>query len=142
MSRSFLLDTNVASEQSRPRPEPLVTQWLASQIPDAVFLSVVTIGELRKGIALLPQSKRRGELTEWFDGRLAPGFAGRILPVTQAIGDRWGVLTAMRQLAGIPLAAPDGLIAATALEHDLTLVTCNVDDFVGLGVPLLNPWDA
>jgi predicted nucleic acid-binding protein len=138
----FLLDTNIPSEQSRPRPEPLVEQWLFAQPDHSVFLSVVTTGELRKGIALLPTSKRQNELAGWLDYHLVPKFAGRILPVTQRIADRWGTLSASRQLSGTPLGIPDGLIAATALEHGLTLVTRNVKDFGGLGLTIFNPWDS
>lgn len=104
------------------------------------LLSAVTIGELRKGFPLLPASKRRTQLEQWFHDELTPRFGSRILPVTHAIADRWGILGAERQLRGAPLSTPDGMIAATALEHGLVLVTRNVKDFVGLGVTLLDPW--
>jgi predicted nucleic acid-binding protein len=80
-------------------------------------------------------------LEQWFEQYLLPLFAGRVLPVTQSIGNRWGVLDGECQLRGTPLNTADGMIAATALEHDLTLVTRNVRDFAGLGVLVLNPWD-
>jgi predicted nucleic acid-binding protein len=138
----YLLDTNVPSEFSRDRPEPRVVAWLKAQPPTRLYLSAVTIGEIRKGLVVLPQGRRRTELEAWFHTDLLVWFRNRILPVTDSIADRWGVLEGQCQLKGTPLNTADGLIAATALEHDLTLVTRNVKDFAGLGVVLLNPWDA
>ncbi len=99
------------------------------------------MGELRKGATLLPLSDKRTQIEQFIDALIPSWFAGRILPVTQAIAERWGVLEGQRLIAGRTLGAADGMIAATALEHDLTLVTRNVKDFAGLGVVLLNPWD-
>ena len=101
----------------------------------------MTFAEIRRGIELLPTGKRRTQLEEWQDD-LQVSFADRLLPVTKAIGDRWAVLSAQAQRRGTPLAIMDGLIAATALEHDLTVVTRNIKDFTGLGVALFNPWEA
>ncbi len=137
----YLLDTNVPSEFSRDRPEPRVAAWLKAQPPTTLYLSAVTIGEIRKGLVVLPQGRRRRELEAWFHTDLLVWFRNRILPVTDSIADRWGVLEGQCQLKGTPLNTADGMIAATALEHDLTLVTRNVKDFAGLGVVLLNPWD-
>jgi toxin FitB len=106
-----------------------------------MHLSIVTVGELRKGLSLLPQGKRRRQLEEWLEHFLLPFFANRVLPATEPIGSRWGMLSAERQLRGTPLNMADGLIAATALEHDLTLVTRNVRDFANLGLVVVNPWD-
>ncbi len=141
MSSGFLLDTNVASEQIQSRPEPSVNGWLRAQPAETLYLSVVTLGELHKGIALLPLGKRRSVLEEWLRDDLLPVFAGRVLPVTQAIASRWGVLTADRQRVGRPLGAADGLIAATAFEYNLILATRNTRDFDGLELSLLNPWE-
>ena len=138
----YLLDTNVPSEFSRDRPDPRVVAWLKAQPPTRLYLSAVTIGEIRKGLVVLPQGRRRIELEAWFLSDLLVWFRNRILPVTDSIADRWGVLEGQCQLKGTPLNTADGMIAATALEHDLTLVTRNVKDFAGLGVVLLNPWDA
>ena len=138
----FLLDTNVPSETLRPAPESKVVDWLRTQSKDSQFLSVVTLGELRRGITLLPQGARRRVRLELFIETDVPVWFGRrILPITQAVAERWGVLDGERQLAGKPLNIADGLIAATALEDGLTLVTRNVKDFAGLGLTILNPWD-
>jgi predicted nucleic acid-binding protein len=138
----FLLDTNVPSELVRTRPEPKVTNWVLAHDDSELFLSVVSVGELRKGFTVMPDGKRRANLEAWFEDHLLPLFEGRILPVTQAVADRWGVLEGSRQLAGRPLPTPDGMIAATAIEHGLTVVTRNVKDFEGLGVKITNPWNA
>lgn len=140
MSRGFLLDTNVPSELITPAPDRSVVDWVNAQETTALYLSSVSVGELRKGFVLLPAGKRRRRLEQWFETYLLPLFADRVLPVQQATGDRWGRLSAGRQLLGRPLSMADGLIAATALEHDLTLVTRNDKDFVDLGLKILNPW--
>lgn len=136
----FLLDTNVPSELAHGGANSRVKEWVLSQDQDTLFLSAISIGEFRKGFTILPDGKRRANLEAWFDAYLVPLFDGRVLPVTQVIADRWGALAGRRQLAGRPLGAPDGLIAATALEHGLTLVTRNVRDFEGLGLNLFDPW--
>jgi predicted nucleic acid-binding protein len=136
----FLLDTNITSELIRPQPEPLVKTWVAAQSLNDLFMSVVSFGEFRKGIVLRSPGKRRDELEAWIETDLSNLFSERILPVTRSVAERRGVLEGQRQLAGKPLNMPDGQIAATALEHRLTLVTRNVKDFVGLGITVLNPW--
>ena len=138
----FLLDTNIPSELIRPSPDPRVEDWVYGQDAASLYLSAVTIGEVRKGLSILPDSKRRIRLEDWFENNLVPLFAGRILAVTQNVAERWGVLDGRRQLSGRPLNTADGLIAATALEHGLTLVTRNVNDYDDLGVTILNPWEA
>ena len=138
----FLLDTNIPSEIIRKQPDPRVSAWVFAQEEAALHLSVVTIGELRRGLTILPESRRRAQLEEWMDNDLIPLFSGRILPVTQAIADRWGRLSGQRHLAGRPLSMADGLIAATAVEHGLTLVTRNVKDYDDLGVTIFSPWES
>ena len=140
MNGGFLLDTNIPSELMRPRPEPKVQDWVADRDIGRLFVSVVSIGELETGFATMRDAARRARLEASLDRYLALLLVGRVLPVTQAIAVRWGRLDGMRQMAGRPLSAPDGMIAATALEHGLTLVTRNGKDFAGLGVDLLNPW--
>jgi len=137
----FLLDTNIPSEMTRPFPQPSVAQWLEDADDDRLYFSVVSLGEIQKGIATLPESKRRIELRQWLDETLRPWFQGRILPVNEPIAERWGLLAGRCKLRGRPLKVEDGLIAATALEHDLTVVTRNVRDFEDLGVSIFNPWD-
>ena len=137
----FLLDTNVPSELIRVRPDARVTSWLDVQTGEQLFISFVTIGEIRKGFTILSDRKRRAYLENWLKSDLLPWFAERILPVTQAIADRWGVLDGESQLRGTPLNTADGMIAATAHDHNLTIVTRNVKDFAGLGVEVFNPWE-
>jgi predicted nucleic acid-binding protein len=136
----FLLDTNVPSELTRPKPEPEVIQWLDDADDLRLFLSVVSLGEIFKGITVLPEGKRRQQLQQWVDETLRPWFDGRILPVSESVAERWGVLAGQCQLTGRPLNVADGLIAATALEHGLTVVTRNVKDFSNLGVSVLDLW--
>jgi predicted nucleic acid-binding protein len=119
-----------------------VVLWLKAQPPAKLFLSVVTIGEIRKGLTTFPEGRRRTELETWFRNDLRVWFRGRILPVTDSIADRWGALEGQCQLSGTPLNTADGMIAATGLEHDFTVVRRNVRDFTDLGVELFNPWDA
>jgi predicted nucleic acid-binding protein len=138
----FLLDTNVPSELTRPQSDPNVEAWLNAADDEQLFLSVVSLGEILKGLTILPASRRRSELQAWIDGTLRPWFEGRILPVTEAIGERWGVLAGECHLKGRGLSVADGLITATALEHDLTVVTRNVRDFTDLGVQVFDPWSS
>jgi predicted nucleic acid-binding protein len=136
----FLLDTNVLSEFSRAgMPDQNVDRFLKSKEETSLFASVLTFAEIRRGIELLPAGKRRTQLELWQED-LALSFAGRLLPITKPIADRWAVLSAKAQRSGINLANIDGLIAATALEYQMTLVTRNVKDFSGTHVVVLNPW--
>lgn len=137
----FLLDTNVISELVRPKPEPKVKAWVAATDEDLLYLSVLTLGEIRKGIAALKDASRRVRLEAWLDGDLAVRFAGRILAIDRAVADRWGRLAAQAGSKS-PLPVIDGLLAATALHHNLTLVTRNTNDVAETGVPVFNPWIA
>jgi predicted nucleic acid-binding protein len=137
----FLLDTNIPTEMTRPFPQRSVAQWLEDADDDRLYFSVVSLGEILKGIAILPESKRRSQLQQWLNETLRPWFQGRILPVNEPVAERWGWMAGESKLKGRPLKVEDGLIAATALEHGLTVVTRNVKDFEGLGVTILNPWN-
>ena len=139
--KGYLVDTNIPSELTRDRPDARVAAFLANVGQKSVFLSVLTIGEICKGIAELPASQKRTGLQTWLDIEVRSWFAGRILPVTETIAERWGNLAAAAKQKGMTLAVVDGLIAATALHHELTVVTRNVKDFAGLGADVFNPWD-
>ena len=132
----FLLDTNVISESRRNRPEPNVTAFLRSLRGKLVFLSVLTLGELRKGVAgkRMSDPGRADRLSEWIDS-IEALFAGRLLSVDAAVARVWGELSARRSLPVI-----DTLIAATALAHNLSLVTRNTRDVKATGVSLIDPW--
>lgn len=121
-----------------PQPDKRVAQWIEDTDDDLMHISVMTIGELCKGITVHREAHRRAWLRQWLDGELRPWFAGRILPITEAISERWGILEGECQLKGIGFNAPDGLIAATAFEYSLTVVTRNVRDFARLGVAVLD----
>ena len=136
----FLLDTNVPSETVRLRPDPKLTAWLQAQKLEELYLSVITCGELRKGISSLDEGKRKTDLESWYRDDLLERFSGRILTLTQTIAERWGDLESRRQLTGRPMQVPDAQIAATALEHNMTLVTRNFKHFDGIGVEVFNPW--
>ncbi|MET4391213.1 putative nucleic acid-binding protein [Bradyrhizobium sp. F1.4.3] len=138
---NLLLDTNVLSEVQRPAPDPKVLAWLDGVDEDRAFISVASIAELRRGIALLEDGRWRAALAAWLAHDLPARFAGRILPIDHAVAERWGDLMALSRRSGVALSVMDGLFAATALADNLTLVTRNVRDFAAFGIPLLNPWD-
>lgn len=138
---AFLLDTNVISELLKPRPEPRVTSWIETTDESLLYLSVLTLGEIRQGIAALPQSRRRATLEAWLETDLRPRFHGRILVVDDNIADRWGLLNAQAQKKGLVVPMIDGLLAATALHHNLTFVTRDTSGVVGAGVAVFNPWE-
>jgi len=137
---NYLIDTNVISELIRPTPEPMVELWFKKADPASLFSSVVTWGEIRLGVENMPASRRRNEIEMWLATGLPKWFGANLLPVTKEIADQWGRTTATARQSGITIATADGLIAATAIEHGLTLVTRNVRDFVHLGVAFFDPW--
>lgn len=137
----FLLDTNFVSEIQKTRPNGNVARWFRDALEEQMYISVLTLGEIRKGIASLAEGRKRADLERWLDGTLRPGFGQRILPVNEAIAERWGALTGEARRTGRSISAVDGLLAATAIEHDLTLVTRNVRDFTSTSVSVFSPWE-
>jgi len=135
----YLLDTVTISEVTRPQPDEGVLDWLAVHYTDA-WLSVITLGELRKGILSLAPGRRRADLTAWLDSDLMARFAHRIAPVTVDVAHEWGRLVAEAGRDGATVPALDGLIAATAAVHGLTVVTRNARDFAWAGIPATTPW--
>lgn len=137
---NFLLDTNVVSEWMKPRPDPGVVSWLAEADEDRVFISVVTLAELRYGIERLAAGKRRKRLEDWLENELPLRFEGRILAIGTVIADACGKAVARGEAAGRRLEAMDAFLAATAEVHRLTLVTRNASDFQPLLHSIVNPW--
>lgn len=137
---NYLLDTNVISELIAREPNQKVVDWIDSIEPETAYLSVITIGELRKGIEKLVPSRRKDQLTVWLENDLLLRFADKIVAVTIDVMLVWGDLTGRLERDGKPIAAIDSLLAATALQGKYTLVTRNEEDFQHTGVPILNPW--
>jgi predicted nucleic acid-binding protein len=136
----FLLDTNIISELVKPRPNVSVTAWIDATDESLLYLSVLTLGEIRRGIATLPQSRRHATLEAWLDRDLRARFKDRLLSIDEEVADRWGLLTASARSSGIVLPVIGGLLAATALEHNLTLVTRDTGQIPSMGVAVFNPW--
>jgi predicted nucleic acid-binding protein len=137
---NFLLDTNVVTETTRPQPSAAVLDWIAAQAAESLFISAITIGELRRGALLLTEGKKRKALLRWIETGIKAGFTGCILPVDTEVMERWAELQATSEQAGRRLPLMDCLLAATALAHGLTLATRNITDFETADVPLLDPW--
>jgi predicted nucleic acid-binding protein len=137
---SFLLDTNVISEWVKPRPDPHVIAWLAETDEDRTFLSVISFAEIRRGIELLPEGRRRDRLATWLAEELPGRFEGRIVPIDRRIAETWGILTVRGSQAGVNLGSLDAFLAATAETRRLTLVTRNTKDFATIGISLFDPW--
>jgi len=137
---NYLLDTNVISELISKKPNTKVLEWLDHLDPNTIFLSVITIGEIRKGIQKLPPSKRKDAVTQWLEGDLLLRFQERILEITADVMLIWGELTGRLENEGRPITAMDSLIAAIALQGNYCLVTRNEQDFEHTGVKIINPW--
>jgi toxin FitB len=134
---SYLLDTNVISELVKKKPSRRVIRWIDSQPTEELYLSVLSLGEIRKGVTLLEDGVRRNRLVDWLERDLTDWFGDRLLPIDAQVADRWGRLIAQ---VGRPLPAIDSLIAATALQNDLRVATRNVADFQYGGIEVVNPW--
>lgn len=137
---TFLLDTCVISELVKPRPNENVVRWVDSVDERKLFLSVLTVGELTKGITKLQESPRKSDLQEWLEHDLAERFAGRILPVDAAVAVAWGRIQGEAERVGAKLPVIDSLLTATAEIHRLTLATRNIADFDRCGATVFNPW--
>jgi predicted nucleic acid-binding protein len=139
--KGFLLDTNVISEYSRAKPpDERVRKWIDAQDEKSLYLSVLALGEIRRGASLLPPGNKRNQLEAWLETELPLRFENRLLPINETIAELWGAMAAEAQLKGITLAVIDGLVAATAKHHELAVVTRNVKDFTVWGAPVINPW--
>ena len=137
----FLLDTCVISELVSKRPDPGVIQWIDDVGEEKMYLSVITLGEIKKGIEKLPDSRRKSALTEWLEDDLLTRFRNKILPIDVGVMLVWGELTAKLEVQGRKMPAMDSLIAAIALSGNLSLVTRNEDDFKQVDIPITNPWN-
>ncbi len=140
MTAGWLLDTNILSELRRTRPEPRVVDFIAAQPLELLFVSAVTFAEIRFGIELAPDPIRRAELQAWLAHTLRPMFEDRVLPVSEEVMFRWRLLVEDGRKAGHTFSQPDLIIAATGLQHGLTVVTRDAADYTRARVPVLNPW--
>ena len=138
---NFLLDTNVLSEIQRPKPAEQVLAWLDQVDEDRTYLSVISVGEIARGVEQLEDGRRKTALKHWLHVDLSARFGDRLIPVDPETAVIWGRLMAEARRAGRGLPVMDGWIAATAIQHGFTLVTHNTKDFVGIELDLLDPWD-
>lgn len=136
----YLLDTNVISELRKPRPEPRVMAFVAAQALDQLYISTVTLAEIRYGIERVPDAGRRAELGAWLTSKVRPMFEHRVLPVSEDVMLLWRLLVDAGRKAGHTFSQPDLIIAATAAQHGLTVVSRDVSEFEHAKVPVLNPW--
>ena len=138
---AWLLDTNVLSEARRPKPDPRVTAFFEKQPADKLYISVLSLAEIRYGIQRHPDAEKRAELTNWLTLQIRPEFEGRVLPITEDIMLRWRLMLEEGRRSGHTFSHPDLIIAATAAHHGLTVVTRDRTDFDKAGAPVFNPWD-
>ena len=138
---SWLLDTNILSELRRPRPEPKVVDFVAGCPLGEIYISVVTVAEIRFGIELIGEPGRRAALNDWLTLRVRPMFEGRILPLSEEVMLKWRLLIEEGRKSGHTFSQPDLMIAATALHHGLTVVTRDRSEYDQAHVPVLDPWE-
>jgi tRNA(fMet)-specific endonuclease VapC len=138
---SYLLDTNVISELIASHPNQHVVRWVDARDSSSMYLSIITIGEIQKGISNGDSSKQKEMIQRWLEHDLLLRFNGRILTLTVPVMVAWGTLVARLEQAGTPIAALDSLIAAIVLENQMTLVTRNESHFQHTGIPVINPWN-
>jgi toxin FitB len=137
----ILLDTNVVSEPLRQSPETLVVEWIDAQPLETLYLSAITVAELRAGVALLPSGKRQASLHESLEKRILPLFTGRVLPFDLPCTHTYAALIANARAAGLAIAAADGYIAAIAAANNFTVATRDTGPFEAAGVAVINPWN-
>jgi len=137
---NYLLDTCVISELIRENPDANVVSWISGTSETSLYMSVLTIGEIHKGIEKLPESKKKDRLHKWVNSDLCIRFKNRILDLDLDVSTKWGQIQGKAEQVGKPMPLIDGLIAATALSHDLIVVTRNTKDMEQSGVTLINPW--
>ncbi|HXC25147.1 MAG TPA: type II toxin-antitoxin system VapC family toxin [Gemmatimonadaceae bacterium] len=139
--RGYVLDTMVLSELNKPKADRHVIRWVEETEETLLYVSVLTLGEIRQGISAHASGARRDKLQRWLEATLRPWFAGRILAVDDDVADRWGDINGTLRARGIIIPVIDGLLAATALHHNLTFATRNIDHVAPTGVATYNPWD-
>ena len=139
---AWLLDTNILSELRRPKPEQKVVAFVAGCPLDQLYISAVTLAEIRFGIELVVEPNRRADLNDWLTNKVRPMFGERVLQITEDIMLKWRLLVEEGRKAGHTFSQPDLIIAATAIHHGLTLVTRDRSDYDKARVPVINPWDA
>ncbi|MDY6987087.1 MAG: type II toxin-antitoxin system VapC family toxin [Thermodesulfobacteriota bacterium] len=135
----YLLDTSVISEFVKPVPHEKVIAWIKDISSEMLYLSVITVGEIRKGITRLPDSKKKQKLVLWLNTILEE-YKERIIPIDLMVADTWGIMQGNAEKSGLPISSIDGLIAATTYTYNLTLITRNEDDFTSSKIPTINPW--
>jgi len=142
VTERYLLDTDVVSALAKPKRDVTARDWVRAVPMERLYLSDVTVGEIAKGIARVRDAARQAALLSWLDDELLPSFEDRVLPVDRRVWRRWGLLTGEAMARGRPVPVIDALIAATALERGLIVVTRNSRDFLRLGAPTVDPWSA
>ena len=136
---NYLLDTCVLAELVKPNPNSKVIDWITDTDDEKLFLSVITIGEIRKGLTKLPESKKKKTLSNWLN-KLLEDYQTRIYQINIMVAENWGIIQCSAEKSGTPISSVDSLIAAVAYTHNLTLVTRNEKDFIPSNVPIVNPW--
>ena len=136
---NYLLDTCVLAELVKPNPNSKVIDWITDTDDEKLFLSVITIGEIRKGLTKLPESKKKKTLSNWLN-KLLEDYQTRIYQINIMVAENWGVIQGSAEKSGTAISSVDSLIAAVAYTHNLTLVTRNEKDFIPSNVPIVNPW--
>ena len=136
----WLLDTNVVSELRRPKPEPKVVRFVRDQPLDLLFISVVTLAEIRFGIESIAEASKRTQLNDWLTHRVRPMFEQRVTPISEDVMLKWRLLVEEGRRGGHTFSQPDLIIAATALHHGLTIVTRDTSEYLKAGAAVFNPW--